>query len=241
MNLIFYILIGVAILILLICLAIASYAGAQLIETYDEVNKNMSSSFMVASEFSSQVSKKFLKGQIAVGRREGHLTDAYIPSHKTIYLSEQVYANSSVAALAIAGHEMGHAKQDLQTPAVLAKRHSLGNLSKILGFFMFPLFVAGIVLFFLFPNEIIYSLLALGGSILIFILALSVKLMTIKIEKDASKNAIDFLRKISGLDEEEIEQAKKLLKAALLTYIADFLRAVLGWTMLTRKTKLFGE
>ncbi len=241
MNIIFYILIGIVILILLICLAIASYAGAQVVETFEEVNKSMSSSFITASDFSSQVSKGFLRGRIMVGRREGHLTDAYIPSRKTIFLSDQVFANSSLAALAIAAHELGHAQQDIETPEVLKRREKLGLLSKILGFFMLPFLILGIVFFFVFAESIILSLLFLGGAILIFVLALCVKLVTIKIEKDASKNALNFLRTVGGLREDEIVIANKLLKAALLTYIADFLRAVLGWTMLTKKTKLFGS
>ena len=64
--------------------------------------------------------------------------------------------------------------------------------------------------------------------------------MTIKIEKDASKKAIMFLKQLNVLEDYEIEYAKKVLDAALLTYIGDFLRALLGWTMLTKKTKLFG-
>jgi Zn-dependent membrane protease YugP len=63
--------------------------------------------------------------------------------------------------------------------------------------------------------------------------------LTIPVERDASKRGIDILKKMEVLDDDEMLMAKDLLKTALLTYIGDFLRAILWWTFLTRKTKLF--
>ena len=239
MDLLFYILIGVGVLILLVCLSIASYAGTNMMETYEHINKTMSSSYTVASDFAAMISYQYLDGKVKIGKRPGYLSDAYAPRNKVVWLSESVYGNSSVAALSIVAHEMGHALQDKITPELLSRRDNLSLLAKVLGFFMFPFFVAGIILFFVSADYYLYSLLCLGGSILIFFLALLVKGLTISIENDASKKAIDYLRDLRILEEDEIKLSKKLLKAALLTYIADFLQAVLGWTMLTRKTKLF--
>lgn len=240
MNIVFYILIAILIFILLVCLSIASYAGPQVSEIYNEVNKRLSSSFTVASVFAQRVINTYLDGKISIVRKEGYLSDSYVPSQKTVFLSQDVFDSSSVAALAITAHELGHALQDKENPEILQKRHSLGLLSKMLGFFMMPLIILGVVMFFVIPENIIFGIVFLVGAMLIFLLALFVKSLTIKIEKDASKKAIMFLEELSILEPFEIKFANKLLSAALLTYIADFLRAILGWTMLTKKTNLFG-
>ena len=238
-NYIIYALIVIGVLILIFCLAIASSAGANMMEKFEATNKKLSSSFTVANIFASMVSQMYLNGKVKVGRRSGYLTDAYMSSRKVVFLSEQIFDNSSVAALAITAHELGHALQDKENPQTLNRRDSLGVAAKFLGYMMTPLFIAGIVLFFAMPLNLVYCIACLSGAIGIFFLALIVKGLTISIEKDASAKAIAFLRDMNILDEDEIPYAKKLLKAALLTYIADFLRAILGWTMLTPKAKLF--
>lgn len=239
LNIVFYALIGAFILILLICLSIASYSGSNMMAAFEKINKKMSGSFTTASNFAAMVSMNYLDGKVRVSNRKGFLTDAYQPARKIVFLSEEIFNNSSVAALAIAAHELGHALQDKENPEILKRRDRLGILAKLVGFFMAPLFVGGIVTYFLYPENLMYSLLLVGAGLAIFLLALFVKLLTINIEKDASKRALVFLRELNMLDEDEIKEADKLLKAALLTYIGDFLRAILSWTMLTRKTKLF--
>ena len=238
-NYIIYALIGIGVFILIICLSIASTAGMNMVEKFEHINNKLSSSFTLAHNFAVMVSQRYLDSRVQVGQRAGFLTDAYMPRRKVVFLSEKIFNNSSVAALAITAHELGHALQDKINPQILARRDRLGLLAKILGYMMTPLFLAGIVLFFAYPTNLIYSISCLAGAIGIFFLALVVKGLTISIEKDASNKAIEFLKDMNILEDDEIKYAKILLKAALLTYIADFLRAILGWTMLTPKTKLF--
>jgi len=240
LNYIIYALIGVGILILLVCLSIASFAGSNMVENYEKADQDLSSSFTVASALATMISKIYVDYKVQVGHSEGYLTDAYRPSRRVVFLSDKVFGSSSVAALAITAHELGHALQDKNNPGILRRKDNLSLASKILGFFMLPFFVAGIILFIVNAANLIPVLVCLGSGIAIFFLALIVKGLTISIERDASKNAITFLRDLNILDDDEIREAKKLLQAALLTYIADFLRAILGWTFLTPKTKLFG-
>ena len=235
-----YILIGIVVAILIVCLTIASYSGSHMWETFERYNNYLSSSFTLAGDFCCNVSVRYLNSGVRVGMREGKLTDAYMPSKKTVFLSEIVVKNSSVSALAVAAHEMGHALQDYQNPKTLKKLQKRSITCKLLGYLMYPLIIAGIILFFI-EGMLIFSVACIAGAILIFVFALSVKLSTIKIEKDASKKAIMFLQEMEVLDGREIEYAKKVLNSALLTYIGDFFQALLGWTGLTRKTKLFGR
>ena len=76
-------------------------------------------------------------------------------------------------------------------------------------------------------------------TLLIFLTALAFKISVIKIEKEASAYALELLSQTKILNENELKVAKKLLKLALQTYIGDFFRAMLFWTMLVPKTKIF--
>lgn len=234
-----YVFIAIFVLILIVCLSVASFAGDHVFEQYQKYNKHLSSSFMVASDFVSIVSQNFLGDTIRLGWRNGTLTDAYNSFDKTIYLSQDNAFNSSVAALTIAAHELGHAYQDFLDPNILKKHRNLGAFCKFVGFLMYPAFIAGIILLFI-DLPIYYSLGCFGLAIGVFILALIFKFSTIKVEKQASVYALEFLQKTQALQDFELKYAKKFLNAALLTYIADFLRALLAWTFLTKKTNLFG-
>lgn len=239
MELIFYILIISFVVLLIFGLSVANYAGNYVIEKFNQTQKHMASSFITAKDFAVMTSINFLDSQVKVGQRKGFLTDAYVSSKKVVFLSEKIYSSSSVAALAITAHELGHALQDKQDPQILKRHRALSAAGRFFGYLMFPLVVLGVVLYISQPHNLLYSLGALGGAVLIFLLALFLKIMTISIERQASKNALMLLERQGVLDQEELVLAKKLLNAALLTYIADFLRVILSWTFLTKKSKLF--
>lgn len=234
-----YIVIGIMILFLIFGLAIATYSGAQLEDTFNTYDKVRSSKNITGGEFALFISNNLLGGKINVVRTEGYLTDAYSSRSKTVILSESTCNISSVAALTVVAHEFGHALQDLNHSKRFKLGKNLGKSIRVLGFFMFPFIILGIFLFFIIPQNIEIGLSLIGVGVAIFLLVLSFKLITIPIERDASKKGLELLILTKTLNDEELSMAKDLLKAALLTYIGDFLRAVLWWTFLSRKTKLF--
>ena len=71
--------------------------------------------------------------------------------------------------------------------------------------------------------------------LLLFLFGLTVQISTIKVEKEASTKALGLLEKYAYMDEYQIKLAKKVLASAALTYVASFLKSVLGWTMLVKK------
>lgn len=237
MNIVFWTLVAVLIVILLIGLSIATYADSSVVEAYRKYDEYKSSSFTTAKNFAIMTSINYLDSKVKIGQRKGFLTDAYSPSKKVVLLSEYVYNSSSVSALAVAAHELGHALQDKQNPKTLKRLSFLSKLGSFVGRLMFPMLVAGIILFLL--NYSLYALICLCVAAGIFLLSLILKIMTISIEKDASKKALMLLESQKVLELKEIEMAKKMLDSALLTYVADFLRVILSWTFLTRKAKMF--
>ncbi len=149
---------------------------------------------------------------------QGVLSDHYDPRSKTLRLSRGVAESSSVGAVAIVAHEMGHAMQDAQAFALLRLRSGLVpivNFSSWLG----PLiFMAG----FLLGSES----LAMAG-VLLFSGAVVFALLTLPVELDASRRALELLRS-SGIvtDAGGLKGARSVLSAAALTYVAALAQAV---------------
>jgi Zn-dependent membrane protease YugP len=145
-------------------------------------------------------------------------------------------SNNSLASFTIVSHELGHAMQDKQGKK-LKRLHALKNIIRFLGIFMIPSIVAGVLLLFFGQAYFVWSMVSFGFAGSLFLSALIIRLVGISIEKDASKKAVEFLCEVT--DEKQVRQCKKFLKDARLTYWAEFLRVILGWTALSKKTKLF--
>lgn len=219
-----------------LCLSIANYAGDNYHAHYLELDKVQSSTGLTIEEFFNLINNKHFDGKIKVyiNPKEGY--DAY--SKGRLFLSPKTVKSNSLASLAIVAHELGHALQD-KTSKQLKRLTALRILGKYVGFLMFPLLVSGIILAIIGGKLFYYGVGLATGGILIFLLAILIRVLTLKIEKGASKNAIGFLK--DYLPDKEIKQIRKFLKDARLTYWGDMFRALLGWTKLTRKgdSKLF--
>ena len=158
----------------------------------------------------------------------GNLTDHYHPKEKYIGLSEGVYDSTSVAALGIAAHEAGHAVQHNVGYAPIRFRSAILPVANIasyaswiiifLGLFIsFPLAVAGLILF---------------GSVVLF------QLVTLPVEFNASRRALAVLE-AGYLDPDEMAGARKVLKAAAMTYVVALLTSL--WQMLRLVLLVFGN
>jgi uncharacterized protein len=149
----------------------------------------------------------------------GELTDHYDPRNKTVFLSNGVANNPSVAALAIAAHELGHAQQDaedyfpMRLRGFMVPMVSIGsNLGWIL--ILVGLFIGWTGLSWL--GVLVFS----GGAL--FALA------TLPVEFDASARAKRLLAQ-SGIiqSDEEMRGVNTVLNAAALTYVAALVTAIL--------------
>ncbi len=127
-------------------------------------------------------------------------------------LSSDVYEKNSVASLAVASHECGHAIQDKDNYVFMRIRSSLVplvNFSSKMGYFAI---LIGIIFSF---TSFIYIGIILEIVILLF------QLVTLPVEINASKRALNELKTSSLLEERELKSAKKVLIAAALTYVAS--------------------
>ena len=146
----------------------------------------------------------------------GNLTDHYDPSSNKISLSEAVYSSRSVASIADAAHEAGHACQHATGYAFAKLRSAIvpvTNFTSNIGVFLIPI---GIVLCYAGMN---CAWIAYLGGIL-YSSCFVFQLITLPVEFDASRRAMKALQTTGTLSGEELSQARKMLTAAALTYVA---------------------
>ena len=149
----------------------------------------------------------------------GRLSDHYDPRKKVLRLSESVYHSSSVAALGVAAHETGHAIQHAKAYGPMALRSALvppANIGSMAGPYIA---LAGLILSWDF-------LITLG--IILFSVAVMFYIITLPVEFNASKRALEMLERDAMLPGGELAGAKKVLTAAALTYVASALTAVMS-------------
>ena len=142
----------------------------------------------------------------------GHLTDHYNPLTKTVNLSENVYASSSVAAAAIAAHECGHAVQHADAYAPLTLRSKLVPVVNFASSWMQWILLAGIFTIRIFPQ------LMLAGIVLFAVTTLF-SFITLPVEINASSRALVWLNTAGITNYETHDQAKDALKTAAYTYV----------------------
>lgn len=158
----------------------------------------------------------FANGLTSVGikRVSGHLSDHYNPKDKTLYLSESVYDSCSAAAIGVACHEAGHAIQDAKAYGPLKLRMSIIPICNFGSNLALPLFVIGL----LFAGDFGWAFMVAG--IACFSLATLFQLVTLPVEFDASRRALEGMQNSGVFSREELAASRKVLSAAAMTYVA---------------------
>lgn len=146
---------------------------------------------------------------VRIAHVSGDLTDHYNPTDNTIYLSDSVYGSNSAAAIGVAAHEAGHAVQHATGYTPIKIRSAIIPITNIGSNLAMPLIILGIILSF--PTLAYIGVAAFGLSTLF-------QLVTLPVEFDASGRALKALE--GSLDGEGLASARKVLRAAALTYVA---------------------
>lgn len=156
----------------------------------------------------------------------GSLTDHYDPRTRTVNLSDGVYGSSSVAAVAVAAHEVGHAVQHSRAYAPLAIRSALLPAASFGSAAFMPLFIVGIVLFSI--GQLAGGQLVMLIAIALFAFGVLFQLVTLPVEFDASRRAKGQLQELvlAPAGGTEAQGTQQVLSAAALTYVAAALAAV---------------
>lgn len=148
----------------------------------------------------------------------GSLTDYYSPTDKVLKLSESVYGARSVAAIGVAAHECGHAIQHETGYGPLKLRSASVPVARFGSALSWPIIIIGLILG--------ATGLAKFG-VFLFVFVVLFQLITLPVEFNASRRAIDVLERNAYLEGSELTASKKVLKAAALTYVAALFSTIL--------------
>ena len=149
---------------------------------------------------------------------KGNLTDHYNPADKTVNLSEKIYTEKSVASVAIAAHECGHAIQDKTGYFFLRLRHAMVPVTNIASY-------AGYFAIMIGAMASIFDLIMIGIVCEFVIFAFQV--VTLPVEFNASNRGLQQIKNLGLLNASEYRGGKKVLVAAALTYVAAATAALL--------------
>ncbi len=149
---------------------------------------------------------------IMVEKVSGNLTDHYDPKNNVIRLSDSTYSSTSVAAIGVAAHEVGHAVQHAEGYAPIKVRNAIVPVVQIASYAAWPLAIIGLLMGMTGLAEF---------GIILFGLVVLFQLITLPVEFNASGRAIKTLENNGILDTQEIAASKKVLSAAAMTYVAS--------------------
>lgn len=167
---------------------------------------------MTGKEVAEMMLKQHGIFDVRVISTTGQLTDHYNPTDRTINLSPAVYNGHNIAAAAVAAHECGHAVQHAQSYAFLQLRSSLVPVVSVASRWVQWVLLAGVILLQTMP-----AILVVGVALLALTTLFS--LITLPVEFDASRRALQWLGSTGILYGQNVTYARDALKWAALTYV----------------------
>ncbi len=215
-------------LLLLPALVLAVWAQTRVKTVYARYANVSSRRGVTASAVARALLDRFGVSNVTIRMVRGNLTDHYDPRDKSLSLSSSVHDSTSIAAIGVAAHEVGHAIQDGAGYSPLKIRNSIVPVVGIGSSLAFPLFFIGLLL----RGQ---TLMDLG--IFMFLGVILFHLITLPVEFDASNRAIRLLADTGMLSSDEITGAGAVLRAAAWTYIAA---TVMAFAQLIRLLALRG-
>ena len=204
-------------ILIVIGLIISLIAQGIVTSSYNKYKKILNNKDLTGFDVARKILDKNGLQNIMILETQGNLSDHYDPTRKVIKLSTDIYHGSSIASVAVAAHECGHAIQDKMgyTPMrIRSKLVGTVNICTKLGYI-------AIIIGTIFSYQLIEIGILLLASILLF------QLITLPVEFNASNRALKELETLSLVDKEEKSQAKKMLTAAAFTYIASLITSFL--------------
>lgn len=200
-----------------IILIIPILASMKVMGTYSKYSKKTFNTGLTGYEVARKILDENGLNDIRVEITNGRLSDHYDPNKRIVRLSEDNYKNNTISAAAVAAHEVGHALQHSEEYFFLRFRSMLVPVANLGSNLSFIVILAGIVLNMM-------NLIVLGTIFMAF--AVLFQLVTLPVEFDASKRALDQMHSSGILALDEERGAKKVLNAAAMTYVAGALVAI---------------
>ncbi|MBR3999884.1 MAG: zinc metallopeptidase [Clostridia bacterium] len=228
---------------MLACMLFSAFASGKVKNTFAKYDKVRCRSGMTGYDTVTRLMRTNNVFGISVGRVQGTLSDHYHPANQIVNLSESTYGSNSVAAVAVAAHEMGHVMQKQNGYLFYNIRTALVPVVNFGSKLSMPLVLIGLLLDYtsyavnpeLGFHIAMIGVLLYGGSLLF-------ALVTLPVELNASRRAGKMLVESGILASDELPAAKEVLSAAALTYVASLMTSLVYFLrFLVRVLTMFGR
>ena len=196
---------------LILMLIIPLTASIRLHATYNSCKKKKNKLNLTGRDVAQKILDENGLVSIYIVETNGTMTDNYDPSRKVLRLSQEVYSGDSIASIAIAAHESGHAVQDNENYSWFKVRKNIYPVVALGERFSYIILIAGLLL---------HSVNLVYAAVILMLFGLTFEIVTLPVELNASKRALQLLQDYNLIDNSDLPTAKKMLKAAAYTYIA---------------------
>ena len=203
-------------LILIPCIMLSYWASSNVNSTFNRYSKQISARRLTGAQAAQRVLSANGVHGVRIERVGGSLTDHFDPKTNVIRLSESVFDSTSTAAIGVACHEAGHAVQYAVGYAPIKLRAAIIPVTNFGTKIAWPLMLLGVLLSGM--SYAFYNLVYVG--IACFSLSLVFQLITLPVEFNASRRAMQAIEHGGILYEDELAGARKTLTAAAMTYVA---------------------
>lgn len=208
----------VFLMLLISALILVLYSQFKVKRTFNKFSRVQGAYGYKGSDVAKFILEKNGITNVKVERTPGTLTDHYDPVAKVVRLSSDVHDSTSLSAVAVAAHEVGHAIQDANDYSFLRFRHRMVPLVNFTAKFTWILVIAGIA----------FNMTGmLDVGIAFFSIAVLFQVITLPVEFDASKRAMVELQNNGLIATAELRGSQKVLNAAALTYVAAMIYSVI--------------
>ncbi|MDD6175449.1 MAG: zinc metallopeptidase [Firmicutes bacterium] len=212
-------------------LLLTMWAQASVKSTFSKYSKVRNARGLTGANAAATVLRNNGITNVCLEHVRGSLTDHFDPRSSVIRLSDTVYDVSSVAAVGVAAHEAGHAVQHAVGYSPMKLRSAIIPVARVGSQLAMPMIVLGMLL----PVQFDFVVTA---GILLYSLAVLLELVTLPVEFNASSRALAAIAESGMLSQEELSGAKRVLRAAAMTYLASAFTAILS---LLRLLMIFGR
>lgn len=221
------------VVLVLPCVIFAMVASANVNSTFKRYSKELSRRHLTGAEAAQRVLSANGVSGVRFERVSGSLTDHYDPRSNVIRLSDDVFGSTSIAAIGVACHEAGHAVQYAKGYAPIKLRAAIIPVTNFGSRLAMPLILLGLLFSAgsYFGDTMVYLGIACFGLSVLF------QLVTLPVEFNASRRALQAIESNELLTEEEYRGARKTLTAAAMTYVAA---TAVALAQLLRLLMIFG-
>ncbi len=207
------------IILFILGIIVVVYAQSHIMKTYHETMRIRNEKMLSGQEVARKILDANGLEDIYVVQVSGELTDHYDPSRNVIRLSNHVFQDDSIASLAVAAHECGHAIQRKEGYLFYRLRSALVPVVNLVSYFGYF-----VIIISAFAGITAYLLLGM----VMLLSTLIFQLVTLPVEIDASKRGMKEIEKLNLAKQEEMPNVSNMLKAAAMTYVASLASTILN-------------